>query len=1197
MTGSRIGHLPTPVCLAMSRVFSAGFFRIKLPSKGIIIGLMNKPIPHDLGKASLDDKYSLTAGRAFMTGIEALVRLPMMQARRDLEAGLNTAGFISGYRGSPLGTLDQSLWKAQSWLDRHNIVFQPGVNEDLAATAVWGTQQTHLLPGARYDGIFSMWYGKGPGVDRSMDVIKHANIFGTTRYGGVLALAGDDHACKSSTLPHQSEHNFIGASVPVLNPANVQDVLDYGIIGWGLSRFSGCWVAMKAITENMDTAVSADLDEGRINIVLPEDCEIPPEGLNAQWPTTPLEQERLLNRYRIYAARAFAHSNHLNRIMVNTDNPRLGIVTSGKSYLDVMEAMNDLGIDRETASQIGIRVFKVGMSWPLEPISTHEFARGLSEILVVEEKRSILEDQITGQLYNWPVAARPVVVGEFDEDGKDLVTNLSELTPAMVARAIGTRVLRFYDSESIRERLRFLDAKEQRLSNQVSSITRTPYFCSGCPHNTSTRVPKDSFGMAGIGCHYMVKWMDRKTETFTQMGGEGAAWIGQAPFTEIPHVFQNIGDGTYFHSGILAIRAAIASGVNITYKLLYNDAVAMTGGQPVEGVMQVPEIVSQLKAEGVKRLAVVSENYREIKHGLSGYNGITVHPKSDFDRLQEEIRQVKGTSVIVFDQTCAAEKRRRRSRGEMPQSPVRVFIHPDICEACGDCSVQSNCLSVLPRNTALGTKRQIDQNACNHDFSCLKGFCPSFVTVTGGNYIPAKRKRDEGLDIDPPNPELPAIERSWNILVAGIGGTGVLTVGSLLAMAAHLEGKGCATLNQTGLAQKFGAVVSHVRIANAQDDILAVRIPDGETDLLLGCDLVVASGRDSLARLRPSRSQAVVNSHESPTADFILDSDYQFPADIMKSHIIRETGEGKSDFINATKIARNLLGNSIASNLFLLGYAYQNGQIPVSEASIFHAIELNGVAIDLNRQAFRLGRQAVVDLGLIEEKANLNEADGIPKILDEMIDYRYRHLIGYQNQQYADRYRNHVQQVRDFEEADGADSELPLTRAVMKNYFKLLAYKDEYEIARLYTESGFLDEVRESYQGSYAVNFLMAPPGLSKRDPHTGHPLKRKFPGGLLMLLRFLARLKGVRGTFWDVFGRTRERRLERSLIREYEKDVQLILNGSGRSDPEMLRQLAELPDMVRGFGHVKLSSIERYQAARIELLEKLRVDETSTQT
>ncbi|MXZ81184.1 MAG: indolepyruvate ferredoxin oxidoreductase family protein [Gammaproteobacteria bacterium] len=1146
------------------------------------------PASFDPADVSLDDKYALTSGRAFMTGIEALVRLPMIQYRRDREAGLNTAGFISGYRGSPLGTLDQSLWKAQSWLERHSIVFQPGVNEDLAATAVWGTQQTHLLPGARHDGIFAMWYGKGPGVDRSMDVIKHANMFGTTRHGGVLALAGDDHACKSSTLPHQSEHNFVGASVPVLNPANVQDVLDYGIYGWGLSRFSGCWVAMKAITENMDTAISADLDPNRVRIVLPEDCEIPPEGLNAQWPTTPLEQERLLNRYRIYSARAFAYSNGLNRVMLDTPNPRLGIVTSGKSYLDVMEAMADLGIDDETASRIGIRIFKIGMSWPLEPISTHEFARGLDEILVVEEKRSVIEDQITGQLYNWPVSARPVVVGEFDEDGKDLVTNLGELTPAMVARAIGTRVLRFHDSESIRERLRFLDAKERRLSATVGSLTRTPYFCSGCPHNTSTKVPEGSHGLAGIGCHYMVKWMNRNTETFTQMGGEGASWIGQAPFTETAHVFQNLGDGTYFHSGILAIRAAIASGVNITYKLLYNDAVAMTGGQPVDGTMRVPDIVDQLKAEGVTRLVVVSENHREAKRALKGRDGITVHPKSDFDRLQEEIRDVKGTSVIIFDQTCAAEKRRRRKRGEMPESPVRVFIHPEICEACGDCSVQSNCLSVLPKRTALGTKRQIDQSACNHDFSCLKGFCPSFVTVTGGTYVPVEPHRDADFDIDLPEPVPPAIERSWNILVAGIGGTGVLTVGSILAMAAHLENKGCATLNQTGLAQKFGAVVSHVRIARTQDDILAVRIPDGDADLLLGCDLVVASGRDSLTRLGSSRSHAVVNAYESPTADFILDPEYRFPGESMKSLIKRETGEGRSDFINATAIARNLLGNSIASNLFLLGYAFQRGLIPVSEGAISRAIELNGVAVDLNRQAFRWGRLAVVDPKRVEKEARVNATDGFPETLDEIIEHRHECLVRYQDARYAERYRERVEAVRRHEEAAGADPELPLTAAVAHNYFRLLAYKDEYEVARLYAESGFLDEVRSSYRGRYRFSFLMAPPLLSKRDPHTGHPLKRTFPGGMLTGFRILSRLKFLRGTVWDVFGKTRERRLERELIRDYESDIDLILESGNETHREALIELAALPDMVRGFGHIKLSNIEKYRQRRGEVLGRI---------
>ena len=781
-----------------------------------------------LKNVSLEDKYDLAKDRAYLTGIEALVRLPLLQHQRDIDAGLNTAGFISGYRGSPLGTLDLSLNQASAQLDAHDIRFQPGVNEDLAATAVWGTQQVGFLPDPKYDGVFAMWYGKGPGVDRSMDVIKHANNFGTSRHGGVLVVAGDDHACKSSTVPHQSEHNFIGAAVPVLNPANVQDVLDYGLYGWALSRYSGCWVALKAITENMDSAISADLSADRVQICVPADFDMPPGGLNAQWPTTPLEQEKLLHRYRIYAARSFAHANNLNRVTLDSPNPRLGIVTSGKSHLDVLEALRDLGIDRETATRIGLRIYKVGMSWPLEPIATHEFARGLTEILVVEEKRSIIEDQITGQLYNWPVAERPRVVGEFDEDGKHLVSNLSELTPGQVARAIGSRVLKFHDSPEIRERLEFLDAKEARLDRHPSPMTRTPYFCSGCPHNTSTRIPQGSIGHAGIGCHYMVRWMDRHTELFTQMGGEGASWIGQAPFSGTKHTFQNIGDGTYFHSGILAIRAAVAAGVNITYRILNNDAVAMTGGQAVDGTLTLDQIVAQVRAEGVGRIAVVAEDLDHARERLRAFSDITLHPKKDYDRLLLEMREEPGTTVIVFDQVCASEKRRRRKRGLMPESDTRVVINPEVCEGCGDCSTKSNCLSVIPKKSELGLKRQIDQNACNMDFSCLNGFCPSFVTVTGASLKkPDAASASADVSIVLPEPDKPSLGRPWNVLVTGIGGTGVLTVSSILAMAAHIEGKGCSTLNQTGLAQKFGSVVSHVKIAASQEDIHAVRVPSG----------------------------------------------------------------------------------------------------------------------------------------------------------------------------------------------------------------------------------------------------------------------------------------------------------------------------------------------------------------------------------
>lgn len=1140
-----------------------------------------------LRNVSLEDKYDLAKDRAYITGIEALVRLPLLQHQKDLEAGLNTAGFVSGYRGSPVGTVDQAMWHAQDRLLEHNINFRPGVNEDLAATAVWGTQQVHLLPGPKYDGVFAMWYGKGPGVDRSMDVIKHANMFGTTANGGVLAVAGDDHACKSSTVPHQSDHNFIGAAVPILNPANVQDVLDYGLYGWALSRYSGCWVGLKAIMENMDSAISADLSPDRIQICVPADFEMPEGGLNAQWPTTPLEQERLLHKYRIYAARSFAYANRLNQVALDSPNPRLGIVTTGKSYLDVLEALRDLGIDQDTASEIGIRIYKVGMSWPLEPIATHEFARGLSEILVVEEKRSILEDQITGQLYNWPVSDRPRVVGEFDEEGNDLVTNLSELTPAMVARAIGSRVLKFYDSVSIGDRLAFLDAKEARLKKAPAPLTRTPYFCSGCPHNTSTRVPEDSVGLAGIGCHYMVRWMDRNTELFTQMGGEGASWIGQAPFTETKHVFQNIGDGTYFHSGILAIRAAIAAGVNITYKILYNDAVAMTGGQPVDGTLTLEQVVAQVRAEGVKRIAVVAEDTNRARASLQSYSDVTLHPKADFDPLQHEMREVEGTSVIVFDQTCASEKRRRRKKGLMPESDTRVYINPDVCEGCGDCSTKSNCLSVIPKKTELGLKRQIDQNACNKDFSCLGGFCPSFVTVTGGKpKSVASEQQHAELEIVLREPTRPKLDRPWNVLVTGIGGTGVLTVSSVLAMAAHIEGKGCATLNQTGLAQKFGSVVSHVKIATSQNDIHAVRITDGDADLLLGCDLVVSAGNETLARLHPERSHAIVNSYETATADFIHDREYSFPAEQLRDAIRTETGDDQTEFVDATRVARDLLGDTIASNMFLLGFAYQKGLVPVSAEAINEAIGLNGVALKLNKSAFLWGRRAAVNLEAV--LSQIGEDKSSRKILTEpedIINWRYDYLAQYQNQAWAERYIKLVNTVR---KAEPEGSDQALTVAVAKNAFRLMSYKDEYEVGRLYSDGSFIDSLNAQFEGRFKINYHLAPLFLAKRNSFTGVPMKRVLPGFTITVFKILSRLKGLRGTPFDLFGRTDERRTERALIDEYHELVGQLLIELNSDNYEKIVEIAALADMVKGFGHVKISNIQRYRERLVVLKRKL---------
>ena len=1096
-----------------------------------------------MNNISLEDKYAFDKDRAYLTGIEALVRLPLLQHLRDQEAGLNTAGFISGYRGSPLGTYDVSLNQAKQHLQQRNIVFQPGVNEDLAATSVWGSQQVNLFPGAKYDGVFSLWYGKGPGVDRSMDVIKHANTFGTSKYGGVIAVAGDDHACKSSTIAHQSEHMFIGASVPVLNPANVQEVLDLGIYGWELSRFSGCWVALKAITENMDSAISADIHHQHIHIITPDDFEFPIEGLNARWPSTPLQQERILNRYRIYAARSFARANHLNKIMIDSQHPRLGIITAGKSYLDVLQALEDLGIDQAVIEKIGLRVYKLGMTWPLEPEMTHKFAEGLQEILVVEEKRSIIEDQLTGQLYNYPTSTRPTVVGEFDERGQTLLTNLAELTPAMIAQAIVSRIDKFYTSDVIKSRMAFLQDKEQWLSQPRLKADRTPHFCSGCPHNTSTKVPQGSMALAGIGCHYMATWMDRDTQTFTQMGGEGASWIGQAPFTETPHVFQNLGDGTYFHSGLLAIRAAIASGVNITYKILYNNAVAMTGGQAVDGSLTVEQIIIQLHGEGVQRIAVISDEPTKYPSTFPKFSGLTIHHRDQLDEIQRQLRETSGTTVIIYDQGCAAEKRRKRKKQILIDPPKRVFINSDVCEGCGDCGAVSNCLSVIPKATELGTKRQIDQSACNKDFSCLKGFCPSFVTVSGGDYLPTANIKSNGSNLGHsslghsshenlnredviftalPEPQLPNLDRPWNMLITGIGGTGVLTISSLLTMAAHIEGKGCSTLNQTGLAQKFGSVISHARIGKQQSDINAVRIAAGDSDLLLGCDLVVSAADEALAKLHHQRSTVICNNYQSPTAAFVNNPDQAFPQLAMQQALEQQVGQQQVTFLNVTDIATKLCGDAIASNLFLLGYAYQKGLIPVAAASIEQAIEINNVSIEFNKKAFLWGRRCAFDPAAVE-KIVLGDNDNPSASttaqplteLDDIINWRVNYLTAYQNAAYAQQYRSFVDQVRHAEIAFQTESEVPLklTTSVAHYYFKLLAYKDEYEIARLMGHGNFYQRIKQQFKGDVGIHFHLAPPLLAKKDKTTNHLLKQSFPQFTMHLFRLLAKMKGLRGT------------------------------------------------------------------------------------
>ncbi|WP_017937712.1 indolepyruvate ferredoxin oxidoreductase family protein [Zestomonas thermotolerans] len=1142
-----------------------------------------------LAEIRLDDKYRVATGQFYLTGTQALTRLPMLQKQRDAAFGLNTACFISGYRGSPLGGLDKSLWEAREFLQQNHIHFQPGVNEELGATAVWGSQQANLFPGARYDGVFSMWYGKGPGVDRCGDVFKHGNSAGVSKHGGVLLLAGDDHGCKSSTIAHQSEHAFIAASIPVLNPANVQEILDYGIIGWELSRYSGCWVALKTIAENVDSSAVVEVDPLRVKIRIPEDFQLPEDGVHIRWPDPPLAQEKRLNQYKIYAARAFALANDLNQIKLDSPNPRLGIITTGKSYLDVRQALNDLGLDEELCARIGLRVLKVGMSWPLEPVSVHRFAEGLDEILVVEEKRSVIEDQLTGQLYNWPVDKRPRVVGEFDERGNSLLPNLAELTPAMIARVIAKRLAPIYTSATIEERLAFLDAKEKALAAPKHHTVRTPHFCSGCPHNSSTKVPEGSRALGGIGCHYMTQWMERSTDTFTQMGGEGATWIGQAPFTDTPHVFQNLGDGTYFHSGHLALRAAVAAGVNITYKILYNDAVAMTGGQPIDGELRIDQLSWQVYAEGVRRIALVSDEPDKYPDRTRFAPIVTFHHRRELDAVQRELREFKGVSVILYDQTCATEKRRRRKRGKLADPAKRAFINPAVCEGCGDCSVQSNCLSVLPLETELGRKRQIDQNACNKDFSCVEGFCPSFVTVHGGRLRKPEALGARALFEVLPEPRKPDLARPWNILLPGVGGSGVTTVGALLGMAAHLEGKGCTVLDQAGLAQKFGPVISHIRIAAKQEDIYAVRIAAGEADLMLGCDLVVAASEEALAKLNERIAHAVVNSHEAPTAEFTRNPDARVPGAAMREAIVEAVGETKTHFVDATRLATALLGDSIASNLFMLGFAYQKGLVPVSAEAIDKAIELNGVAVELNQQAFLWGRRAAFDPAAVEKVAKPSTPEApYCESVDELLADRMARLTAYQNAAYAERYRALVERVRKVDpSADQA-----LSKAVARYYFKLLAYKDEYEVARLYSEPSFRQQLEAQFEGDYRLQFHLAPSWLARPDPRLGVPVKRSYGPWMLKVFAVLARFKFLRGSVLDPFARSAERRLERELIGEYEEWIELLLRHLRADNYRTAVALAELPERIRGYGHVKERAVAKAREQAEQLKTRLQARE-----
>lgn len=1198
---------------------------------------MNAPLPEAVRRAladvSLDDKWTLERGRAYMSGTQALVRLMMLQRERDLAAGLNTAGFLTGYRGSPLGSVDQTAQRARKFLDAHHIKFQPGLNEDLAATSVWGTQQLHLNPGAKYDGVFSMWYGKGPGVDRCGDVFKHANAAGTSRHGGVLVIAGDDHAAKSSTLPHQSDHILKACLIPVLYPATVQEYLDMGLHGIAMSRWTGLWVSMKTVTEVVEASASVIVDPERVQITIPQDFALPADGLNIRWPDTPLAQEARLLDYKLYAALAYARANKLNYTAIDAPQARFGIVASGKAYLDTRQALADLGLDELACRELGIKLFKVGMVWPLEAQGISEFCEGLEEVLVVEEKRQIIEYQLKEELFNWVGRGKkvPRVIGKFDEkdggewavpQGNWILPAHYEFSPALIAKAIATRIGKLELPDEVRARmaarLTVIEAKEKALARPRVVAERKPFYCSGCPHNTSTVVPEGSRAVAGIGCHYMVIWQDRRTCTFTQMGGEGVPWIGQAPFTNEKHIFANLGDGTYFHSGYLAVRAAIAAKVPITYKILFNDAVAMTGGQTVDGQLTVPQITQQMAAEGVEKIVIVTDEpekydaHTELDHsainakGATGRAwqlaaGVSVHHRDELDRIQRELRQYPGVSILIYDQTCASEKRRRRKQNKpgkivYPDPPRRSVINEAVCEGCGDCSEQSNCLSVEPLETEFGRKRRINQSSCNKDFSCLKGFCPSFVTLEGAQ--PRKRKAASVELPTLPEPEVPAIVagRNFGIVVTGVGGTGVVTIGQLLGMAAHLEGRGLSVLDMAGLAQKGGAVFSHVQIAATPEDLFATRIAMGEADLVLGCDLIVTASNEGLSKIQSGKTRAVVNTSESPTADFVKNPDWQFGGSSLAQQVREAVGQDADCvLIDASAIATALMGDAIFTNPFVMGYAWQKSWIPLARETLLRAIELNGQAVAANQRAFEWGRAAAHDLDAVKKLAfpeqTVVELKRPASSLAELVARRAEFLTAYQDSAYAQRFERLVERVRQVE-SDRLQSSR-LTEAVARYYFKLLAYKDEYEVARLHSDPAFHARLAEQFEGvdgqPFTLNYYMAPPLLARHDPITGHLQKRRYGPWMGSVLRWTAKLKFLRGTAFDPFGRSEERKQERALIVEYEILVEELLAGLSGEKHALAIEIASLPEELRGYGHVKEAKLAQLRQRQASLLARWR--------
>ena len=1133
---------------------------------------------------TLSDKYDLTKSEVMMTGIQALVRLPLMQKALDQREGLNTAGFISGYPGSPLGALDLELRRQQSRLEAHDIHFEPGVNEDLAATAIWGTQLIdYYRDDATRDGVFGIWYGKGHGVDRTGDAFRQANIQGTSKHGGVLVLAGDDHSAESSMFAHETDQIFEAAIMPLLFPSSVEEYLSFGLAGIALSRFCGLWVGFKTITDTVESGATIVVPE-LPHLVVP-DIDRPPHGfnydVNLKWPSERQLYENRMIEERAPAAHVFVYANKIDREVVRSPSRRFGIVSAGKAHADLLEAFRLLRISDQMLIDNGISLYKVGMTWPLEPRGIREFAQGLESILVVEEKRPQLEKQIKEQLYNWPSAARPCIYGKLGRSGEQLLPEVFVFTPKQVISALSNWLSHTPIGEYISKKV---SQENTRPIQMQTSAFREPFFCSGCPHNTSTKIPEDSVAGAGIGCHVMVLGKGLKTETVTHMGGEGVQWVGLHRFSNRLHMFQNLGDGTYQHSGILAIRQAVVSKVNITYKILFNDAIAMTGGQLTEGAPTPKMIAQQVLAEGVQEVVIITDDVDRYDQTEFGAIGVGIHDRKYLSREQSRLKEQSGVTVIIYEQTCAAELRRRRKRGLLEVPNRRLFINDRVCEGCGDCSLQSNCISIEPKETLFGTKRQIAQSTCNMDYSCANGFCPSFVSVVGGSIKSkalgdfSERESEVFKQLTPP--QLTDFDDVYSILVAGIGGTGVLTIGAILATAAHLEHSNATTLDFTGLSQKNGAVVTHVKVAARDVPIVNNRISDGGAHLLLGCDVVAATANAQRASIE--KTFCVLNTAEVQTAQFTLDNTQIISAAGIADELNQVFSKEKLERINATVICEKLFGDAIAANLFLVGYAFQLGLIPIGEEAILEAVSLNGIDVDMNQRAFQWGRiaelnpSALSEITSPEHAAHVEDDGDTP--LDELIDRFKSELVQYQSKSYADSYENKITNVRGKLGADKA-----LLKDYARNLYKLMAYKDEYEVARLYSHSGFRTQLESQFEGDFQLRYHLAPPLLSKNGPN-GRPEKIEFGSWMRYAFALLAKFKFLRGTPFDPFGYLAERKTERSLISEYDDLIQHLANEHDEFSPSQRESIVQLPQLVKGYGPVKERNIDLFRSELDEM-------------